>query len=175
MLVVMQYHGVNFGPSLFQERPEIAYGMFVSMSITYLFMMLCVLPLARYMTRVTMVPTVYLVPLIISFTLVGSFVPREYAFDMFLALVFGAIGYLARKTGYHVAAILIGVILGPLLEIYFIRALRMSQGDPMVLFSSTLGNILWACLVFSLAFPALFDYWRRRRTALRIPGGESVR
>ncbi len=163
MLVVMQYHGVNFGPALFQDRPEIAYGMFVSMTITYLFMMLCVLPLARYMTRVTMVPTVYLVPLIISFTLVGSFVPREYAFDMFLALAFGALGYLARKTGYHVAAILIGVILGPLLEQYFIRALRMSQGDPMVLFSSSLGNVLWACLVLSLVFPYLFERWRRAR------------
>lgn len=163
MLVVMQYHGINFGASLFQDRPEIAYGMFVAMTLTYTIMVLSILPLARYMTHVTMVPTIYLVPLIISFTLVGSFVPREYVFDMYLALIFGVIGYIARKTGYHVAAILIGVILGPLLEQYFLRALKMSQGDPMVLFSSRLGNVLWLALVFSIAFPYAYDWWRRRR------------
>ena len=165
MLVVLQYQGVGFGPALFRERPEIAFGMFIAMAVTYVAMMFIVLPLSRYMTRVTMVPTIYLVPLIISFTLVGSFVPREYGFDMYLALIFGVLGYIARKTGYHVAAILIGVILGPLLEQYFLRALRMSQGDPSVLFSSTLGNILWMCLALSMAFPYAFNWWRRRREA----------
>jgi len=163
MLVVMQYHGVNFGPALFQERPEIAYGMFVAMALTYLIMIFTILPLARYMNRVTLVPTVYLSPLIISFTLVGAFVSREYVFDMYLALAFGALGYVARKTGYHVAAILIGVILGPLLEQYFLRALRMSQGDPMVLFSSGLGNTLWAFLAVTLIFPYVYGWWRGRR------------
>ena len=162
MLVVLQYQGVSFGPTLFRNRPEIAYGMFIAMAVTYLVMMLTVLPLARYMTRVTMVPTVYLVPLIISFTLVGAFVPREFAFDMYLSLVFGVIGYIARKTGYHVAAILIGVILGPLMETYFLRAMRMSQGDPAVLFSSTIGNLLWVGLLLSLVFPYALAWWRRR-------------
>jgi putative tricarboxylic transport membrane protein len=118
------------------------------------------------MSRVTMVPTVYIAPLIISFTLVGSFVPRAYVFDMYLALAFGVIGYVARKTGYHVAAILIGVILGPLLEQYFLRALKMSQGDIMVIFSSKVGNVLWVCLLLSLAVPFLKD-WHRRRSAFR--------
>ena len=102
-------------------------------------------------------------PIVISFTLVGSFVPREYIFDMYLALVFGVIGYVARKTGYHVAAILIGVILGPLLEQYFQRALRIAEGDLMVIFSSTLGNILWVFMVMSLAFPYVMAWWRRRQ------------
>ena len=74
---------------------------------------------------------------------------------MGLALVFGVIGYIAHKTHYHVTAILIGVILGPLFEQYLVRSLRLSQGDPMILFSSTLGNLLWAGLVLSLALPAL--------------------
>ncbi len=169
MLVVMQYHGVNFGPALFQERPEIAYGMFVAMAITYAIMIVTILPLARYMNRVTLVPTVFLSPLIISFTLVGAFVSREYVFDMYLALAFGVLGYIARKTGYHVAAILIGVILGPLLEQYFLRALRMSQGDPMVLFSSGLGNTLWAFLVVTIAFPYVYGWWRGRRPTEATP------
>jgi putative tricarboxylic transport membrane protein len=82
-------------------------------------------------------------------------------FDMYLALVFGVIGFIARKTGYHVSAILIGVILGPLLEQYFLRALRISQGDIWVLFSSTLGNILWGLLVLSLVVAQVMEYRRR--------------
>jgi putative tricarboxylic transport membrane protein len=86
-------------------------------------------------------------------------------FDMYLALAFGVIGYVARKTGYHTAAILIGVILGPLLETYFLRALKISEGDIMVIFSSNLGNILWVGLALSLAVPYLVQLRRSRQAA----------
>jgi putative tricarboxylic transport membrane protein len=166
MLVVLQYHGITMGPDLFMEDPRLAYGPFTAMAVTYLLMILTILPLARYMSRVTTVSTNYMAPLIISFTLVGAFVSREYMFDMYLALVFGVIGYVARKTGYHVAAILIGVILGPLLETYFLRALKMSDGDIMVLFSSSLGNLLWVGLFVSIGLPYYIDYRRNRRIAV---------
>ncbi|MEE8559620.1 MAG: tripartite tricarboxylate transporter permease [Alphaproteobacteria bacterium] len=163
MLVVLDWHGVTVGLGLFMENPKLAYGPFTAMAVTYALMILTIMPLARYMSRITVVSTTYMAPIIITFTLVGSFVPRAYMFDMYLALVFGVIGYVARKTGYHVAAILIGVILGPLLETYFLRALKMSQGDIMVIFSSNLGNILWVCLVLSIGFPYLLEYRRKRR------------
>ena len=166
MLIVMQYHGVDFGPSLFFESPELAYGLFMSMAVTYLLMIFTILPLSRYMSRVTLVRTSYLAPIIIGFTLVGAFVPREYMFDMYLALAFGVLGYIARRTGYHVAAILIGVILGPLLEIYFMRALKKSEGDIMVLFSSDLGNLLRVLLVVSLVLPPVLQRRRKRRDEL---------
>src|SRR6056297_3192975 len=162
MLVVMQFHGVNFGPGLFEDNPQVGYGMIMAMFVTYIFMVFTVLPLSRYLSQVTMVSTVYMAPVVLAFTLVGSFVPREYMFDMYLALAFGLIGYVARKTGYHVSAILIGVILGPLLEAYFLRALRISQGDLTVLFSSTLGNVLWVLLVISICIPYVAE-WRRKR------------
>ena len=164
-MVVMQYQGVPTGPRLFTERPELGYGVFMAMLVTYLLMAFTILPMSRYMSRVTMVSTTYMSPIIIAFTLVGSFVPREYMFDMYLAFAFGIIGYIARKTGYHVAAILIGVILGPLLEQYMLRALKMSDGDPMVLFSSSLGNMLWAALVITLILPAFFKRRRRSKAA----------
>jgi putative tricarboxylic transport membrane protein len=81
---------------------------------------------------------------------------------MALALVFGVIGYIAHKTSYHVTAILIGVILGPLFEEYLVRALRLSEGDPSILFSSTLGNVLWLLLALSLVLPA-WRGWRRAK------------
>jgi putative tricarboxylic transport membrane protein len=166
MLVVLQYHGVTMGPDLFMTDPNLAYGPFTAMAVTYALMIFTIMPLARYMPRITVVSTTYMAPLIISFTLVGAFVPREYMFDMSLALVFGAIGYIARKTGYHVAAILIGVILGPLLERYFLIAMQMSQGDIMVLFSSDLGNVLWAGLFFSIGLPYYMEYRRKRRATV---------
>lgn len=155
MAVVLEYHGVNFGPDLFETEPMIAYGSFTAMAVTYVLLGLMILPLTRYFARVMVVPTIYMAPILIAFTLVGSFVPRAYVFDMGVAIVFGLIGYIARRTGYHVAAILIGVILGPLLENYFLRALRISEGDLTVLFSSTLGNILWVLLLLCLAGPSL--------------------
>jgi putative tricarboxylic transport membrane protein len=150
------------GPRLFMSTPDIAYGMIMAMLVTYLFMAFTILPLSRYLSRVTLISTNYMAPLVIAFTLVGAFVPREYMFDMGLALVFGVIGYVARRTGYHVSAILIGVILGPLLEQYFLRAMRIAQGDPWFLFSSNLGNVLWVCLALSLLVPWLMN---RRRDA----------
>jgi putative tricarboxylic transport membrane protein len=168
MLIVLQYHGVNFGPTLFQLHPEIGYGVFTAMTVTYLMMLITALPVARYMSHVTLVPIPYLAPLIVSFSLLGAFVPRQYMFDTALAVIFGVIGYVARKTGYHVAAILIGVILGPLLEQYFLRALKESNGDIMVLFSSPIGNALWVALVISLFMPAILAKWRGREGAKDI-------
>jgi putative tricarboxylic transport membrane protein len=151
------------GQQLFAMQPELGYGVIMAMFVTYMIMIVTILPLARYMSHVTMVSTVYMAPIVISFTLVGSFVPREYLFDMYLALVFGAIGYIARRTGYHVAAILIGVILGPLLEQYFLRALRIAEGNILVIFSSTIGNVLWVLLLISVFSPYVVDYIRRNR------------
>jgi len=171
MAVVLEYHGVNFGPGLFTLQPMIAYGSFTAMLITYLLLALMILPLTRYFSRVMVVPTMYMAPILIAFTLVGSFVPRAYIFDMGIAIIFGVIGYIARRTGYHVAAILIGVILGPLLENYFLRALRIAEGDLAVLFSSAIGNTLWVLLVLSLLAPSIKRRFGRRRAARQ--GGAS--
>ncbi len=165
MMIVLQYHGMTMGPRLFTENPQLAYGVFVSMAVAYIFMIFTILPLAKYMARIVLVETTFLVPVIILVTTVAAFAERQYLFDMGLALVFGVIGYIAHKTNYHVTAILIGVILGPLFEQYLVRSLRLSQGDPMILFSSTIGNLLWAGLVVSLAIPALRSWikWKRQQ------------
>jgi putative tricarboxylic transport membrane protein len=162
MMIVLQYQGIVLGPQLFADRPEIAYGVFISMTVAYIFMIFTILPLARYMSRIVLIETTYLVPIIVLMTIVAAFGERQYLFDMALALVFGVIGFIAHKTQYHVTAILIGVILGPIFETYLVRALRISQGDVSILFSSTLGNVLWAFLVLSLVLPAVRG-WRQRR------------
>ena len=171
MMIVLQYHGIVMGPRLFSSNPEIAYGVFVSMAVAYIFMLLTILPLARYMSRIVLIDTSYLAPVIILVTIVAAFGERQYLFDMALALVFGVIGYIAHKTNYHVTAILIGIILGPLFEQYLVRALRISQGDFMILFSSPIGNTLWALLALSLVLPFLRT-WRQKRALAVAQFGE---
>lgn len=159
MMVVLTYHGVVLGPRLFIEQPQFVYSIYMQMFVCYLFMVAMILPLARYMSRVVWVPNRYLVPLILSMITIAAFSEREYLFDMGLALFFGIVGYIARKTQYEVTAILVGVIMGPLFEQYLLRSLRVGQGDLMVLFSSTLGNVLWVMVIGALLLP----WWRSRR------------
>jgi putative tricarboxylic transport membrane protein len=164
MTIVLTYHGVVLGPRIFTDRPDLVYGVYMQMLVCYLFMVLMILPLARYMSRVVWIPTRFLVPLILSLVTIAAFSEREYVFDMGLALFFGVIGYVARRTGYEVTAILIGVLMGPLFETYFLRALRVGQGDLTILFSSTLGNVLWVMVVLALVLPWLRS--RRREGVL---------
>jgi len=135
----------------------------VMMTVAYVLMIPLVLPLARYAAKVVTVPVHTIVPLILGLTIVGAFADREYVFDMALALAFGAIGYVAVRTNYHVTSILIGVLLGPIFERYLLRSLRIGQGDVMVLFSSPIANALWVLLAASVILPI----WRERRLARR--------
>lgn len=165
MMIVLQYHGVPFGPRLFMTDPMLAYGVIMSMFVAYVLMLFTVFPMARYLSSITVVPSAYMAPLIVGFTLIGAFAPRGFMFDIGVAVAFGLIGYVARRTGYHVAAILIGVILGPILEKSFLLAMRISGDDPMILFSSAIGNVLWALLAATLILPPAMAAMRRRAAA----------
>ena len=169
MMIVLQYHGMVMGPRLFTTNPELAYGVFISMAVAYIFMIFTILPLARYMSRVVLFETSYLAPIIILVTIVAAFGERQYLFDMALALVFGVIGYIAHKTSYHVTAMLIGILLGPLFEQYLVRALRLSEGNLLILFSSPLGNVLWGLLALSLVLP-LWRGHRQKKPLVREEG-----
>ena len=98
MMIVLTYHGVVLGPRLFIEQPDLVYAVYMQMLVCYIFMALLILPLARYMSRVVLDPDRFLVPLILSLVTIAAFSEREYVFDMGLALFFGVIGYIARKT-----------------------------------------------------------------------------
>jgi putative tricarboxylic transport membrane protein len=174
MMVVLQYQGIVLGPRLFLDTPELAYGVFFYMTMSYAVMLLTILPLARYMSKVVFMPTRIIVPLIITLTIIGAFANRDYLFDMGLALVFAVLGYIAVKTNYHVIAILIGILLGPLFEQYLLRSLRLGQG------ASTIGNVLWVMVILSLLLPWLRSRQTQRaldKAADTLPGGgrENVR
>ena len=81
-------------------------------------------------------------------------------------LLNGRLGHVQQGTKNR-PPILIGIVLGPLVEENYIRALRIAAGDPMVLFSSDLGNILWAFLFISITLPYLIAYLKRRKARLK--------
>lgn len=164
MMIVLQFHGVPFGPRLFVQDPMLAYGVIMSMFVAYIFMLLVIFPMSRYLSRITVVATYYMAPMIVAFTLVGAFVPRGFIADIVIAIAFGVLGYIARKTGYQVAAILIGVILGPLIEKSFLLVMRISGNDLGALFSTPIANILWVLLIATLVLPPLTS-WRRAKKA----------
>ena len=122
MMVVLQYQGIVLGPRLFIDTPELAYGVFFYMTMSYAVMLLTILPLARYMSKVVLMPTRILVPLIITLTIIGAFANREYH------LRHGP-GAGVRRARLHrredrattSPRILIGVLLGPLFEQYLLR------------------------------------------------------
>lgn len=164
MLVVLQAHGVPIGPRLFQVMPQLAYGVVVAMLVAYLVMIVMGLPLAKSLAKMSFFPTKVLAPAIISFTLIGSFVARGYLFDMWIALFFGVLGYIMKRTGYSPHAVLLGVILGPLAEQYFLRALLLGNGNPAIFFSRNLGNFLWVLLLLSMGLPALIAHFKNKKT-----------
>jgi putative tricarboxylic transport membrane protein len=163
MLIVLQAHGVPMGPRLFQVMPQLAYNTIVAMLLAYIVMVIIGIPLAKSLGRMSLISTKILVPLIISYTLVGAFVERRYVFDMWLALGFGVLGYILKRTGYSPHALLLGVILGPMAEQYFLRAILLGNGNPMILFSRSLANVLWVLLLISLFAPFIFDRFRRSK------------
>jgi putative tricarboxylic transport membrane protein len=168
MAVVLQYNGVVLGPRIFTDMPELAYGIFFSMLAAYIVMLFLILPIARYVGTIVLVPTPVLVPLILSLTIIASLANRSNVFDVWVALAFGLIGYVCRKSGYNVIAVLIGLLLGPLFEQYLLRSLRLGQGDIMILFSSTIGNILWGALALTVVVQVV-----RERQVKRAGNGSS--
>src|SRR3546814_18330459 len=98
MLIVLQYQGVPMGPKLFIESPLLAYGIFMSMVVSYIFMIPLMLPLARYMARVTLVPTKYLAPLITIFLIVAAFSARPTLFDLCIAATFALLAHIHAHT-----------------------------------------------------------------------------
>ena len=163
MLIVMQAHSVPIGPRLFQVNPVLAYSVVICMFFADILLCFIGMPLARRLTKIANISKLILIPCIVSFVLIGSFVGRRFLFDMGLAVFFGVIGYIMKKTGYPVHGLLLGIILGPLAEMYFTRAIQLGRGDLGIFFSSTIGNILWVLLIISVIGPILYEKYVNRR------------
>jgi putative tricarboxylic transport membrane protein len=132
MIGAMIIQGIQPGPSVITEQPALFWGIIVSMWIGNLFLLVLNLPLIGLWVRLILVPYQYLYPLILVFCAIGVFSLNNNTFDIYMMALFGVLGYVFAKLDCEPAPMLLGFILGPLMEEYLRRALIISRGDAMV-------------------------------------------
>jgi TctA family transporter len=132
MIGAMIIQGIQPGPSVMTEQPALFWGIIVSMWVGNLFLLVLNLPLIGLWVRMIAVPYHLLYPAILVFCAIGVFSLNNSVFDVFLMAGFGVLGYVFRKLDCEPAPMLLGFILGPMMEENLRRALLISKGDPLV-------------------------------------------
>jgi putative tricarboxylic transport membrane protein len=158
MIGALMIQGIQPGPEVMTQRPELFWGIIASMWIGNLFLLALNLPMIGLWVKLLAVPYRFLYPAILVFCCIGVFTINNNVFDLFQLVVFSAVGYLLLKLGCEPAPLVLGLVLGPMMEEYLRRALLISLGDPMVLLQSPIsaGFLIAAlALLVSIALPAI--------------------
>ena len=150
MLGALLLIGIRPGPLLFKEHPEIINSIFAGMLLANVLILLLGILSVRLFPQVLRTPAAILFPIIFTLCFLGAFSLNNSVYDMFIALVFGIIGYIMRKNNFPVAPVVLGVVLGPIAEDELGRALIISHGDWTVLFQSPLAIFFYVISIFSL-------------------------
>jgi putative tricarboxylic transport membrane protein len=129
MIGALMIHGIAPGPELISERPEMFWGLVMSFWIGNLLLLILNIPLIGIWVRLLTIPYSILFPAILFFICMGAYSVDQRPFDVVLVLIFGFVGYGLRILNFPLAPLLLGFILGPLLEEHLRRALLLSRGD----------------------------------------------
>jgi TctA family transporter len=129
MVGAMTIHNIQPGPQVMTSNPELFWGLIASMWIGNLMLVILNLPLIGIWIKLLSVPYRWLFPAIVLFCAVGVYSTNNSTFDIWMVGLFGVIGYLFIKLGVEPAPLLLGFILGPMMEEYLRRALLLSRGD----------------------------------------------
>jgi len=151
--------GVTPGPLLLQEEPDLFWGLAASMYVGNVFLLLLNLPLVGVFIKALKVPRWILIPSVAALAFVAVYAVNGSAFDLVLMTMFGAVGYLMRKFDFPLAPVVLGLVLGPLMEKNLRRAMALSGGDLGVLFDSPIALTLWGLAAVSLLAPTLMRRW----------------
>jgi TctA family transporter len=125
----MTIHNIQPGPQVMTSNPELFWGLIASMWIGNLMLIILNLPLIGIWIKLLSVPYRWLFPSIVLFCSIGVYSTNNSTFDIWMVGIFGFIGYLFIKLGTEPAPLLLGFILGPMMEEYLRRALLLSRGD----------------------------------------------
>ncbi|WP_447926082.1 tripartite tricarboxylate transporter permease [Vreelandella sp. EE27] len=132
------------GPDLFQNTPEIAGGIFLAYIFSNVVLVVMGVLLAPLFGTVLRVPKAWLLPTVLILSTLGTYSLQNSVFDLWIMLVFGVIGYVLRRANYPLAPIIIGMILGPVLENNFRRALLISRDGYMIFFDRPISATIFA-------------------------------
>ena len=150
MIGAMIIHGIQPGPTVMTEQPTLFWGVIASMWVGNLLLLVLNLPLVGLWARIVLVPYHLLYPAILVFCAIGVFSLNNEVFDVYLMAGFGLLGYVFAKLECEPAPMLLGFILGPLMEEYLRRAMLLSRGDPMVLVQRPISAAILAVAALAL-------------------------
>jgi putative tricarboxylic transport membrane protein len=122
-------YNVQPGPLLFDEHPQIAWGLIASMFIGNLMLLILNMPLVKVFAKLIETPPKYLIPMIVAISIFGVYAVRVSVFDLVLLLVCGVVGYYLAKNDFPMAPLVLGLVLGPMIENNLRRALTTSNGE----------------------------------------------
>jgi TctA family transporter len=142
MLAAFILHGITPGPNVINAEPALFWGLIVSMWIGNFFLVLLNLPLIRMWVKLLTIPHTLLFPAIIAFAAIGTYSIALNPYDVFAIAFFGVVGYVLVKFGAEPAPLLLGFVLGPLLEQNLRRAMIISRGDPTIFITHPISALL---------------------------------
>jgi putative tricarboxylic transport membrane protein len=162
MLAAFQQYGLQPGPLLFTSNSTLVWGLIASLYIGNIALLVLNLPLVGVWVRLLAIPTPLLYAGILVFATLGVYSLNQSVFDLLLLLIIGIVGYLMRRFDVPVAPCIIGMILGPLAEENFRRALMITQGDPTVFVIQPISAALLLIAALIMIVPPLLRLRQRR-------------
>jgi len=158
MVGAMTIHNIQPGPQVMTSNPELFWGLIASMWIGNAMLVILNLPLIGIWIKLLTVPYRWLFPAIVLFCAIGVYSTNNNTWDIWMVALFGVVGYVFLKLGAEPAPLLLGLILGPMMEEHLRRALLLSRGDWSVLVTRpiSLGLLIGALLLLTIVLlPAI--------------------
>jgi len=166
MVGALIIQGIQPGPRMIEAQPDLFWGLIASMWIGNLMLVVINLPLIGMWVRLLKVPYDLMYPAILVFCAIGVYSLNNNSFDVFVTVVFGFLGYLFSKIGCPPAPMLIGFVLGPMMEEHLRRAMLLSRGNPMVFVERPISATLLALAVIAVVAMALPSIRKSKDEAL---------
>ncbi len=166
MVGALSLYNITPGPALFTQQPDLVWGLIASLFLANVILLVLNIPLVGVFTKVLSVPNWLLVPGIVAVSSVGVYAVHATTFDLVLMTVLGFAAYLLRKQGVPMAPLILGFVLGDMMEQNLRRALSISNGDAAILVESPISLGLWTAALLMLVVPMALRWLAgRRRTA----------
>ncbi len=162
MIGAMVIQGIVPGPKVMTDYPELFWGIIVSMWVGNAMLVILNLPLVGLWVRLLSIPYAILFPAIIAFSVIGTYTVNNSTFDLLLVIGFAVLGYILVKLECEPAPLLLGFVLGPLLEEHLRRSMILSRGDPMIFFERPISAALLV-LAFIVLLVLVLPTVRRKR------------
>jgi putative tricarboxylic transport membrane protein len=165
----MMLHGVNPGPLLFLSDPSMVYTIFAAMIIANILMIAAAIGVSQVFSTLMRTPPAILAAFIVVLSVLGAYGVRNNIFDVYVCLAFGVLGWTMKRIGFPAAPMVLGVILGPLAERYFMTSLASHGQDWTVFFTRPI-SLCILILAFCFATWSLWPAIKRSGTLLMAMG-----